>query len=159
MQNSPEAAAFIRRVKVTFAICVAEEIYQRAAKLPMSEKKARHIRLAADALDKTSPDPAIFNNYGAKPGDMSDACFLLANLGSIELLDPAKWPQRKVPQQEWKEYRRIMNGLEAYLSKAFIKKAISNADHADIGETLRFIAPQVAKLDDELVKKVLSGRL
>lgn len=159
MQTSPEAAAFIRRVKITFAICVAEEIYQRAAKLPMSEKKARHIRLAADALDKTSPDPRIFDQYGAKPGDLSDAGFLLANLEAIDLIEPAKWPQRKVLQQDWKEYRRIMNGLEAYLSKAFIKKTLSNADQADIAETLRFIAPQVTKLDDELVKKVLSGRL
>lgn len=183
MPHSAIDPGLVLRAKTAFAICVAGEIFKQAALRETAEmnalnkkidagkvtadevekhlktemdKKALRVKIAADALDKTKPDARIFERYHSKPAGQTDAEFLLANLNSVELLDPAKWPPRKVEPADWKEHRHVMRGLEAYLQKAHTAKALSRAEQADVTEALRFIAPQVSKLEDAAIRQLLS---
>jgi hypothetical protein len=143
------------RVKIALAICVAGQIFDEAAKRPASEAKALRVKIAADALDKTRPDPYIMARHHTKPPEQSDAQFLLQYLDEISLVDPADWPRRKVSPQQWGEYTRAMRGLETFLKKAYTGAKLSTAEQADVLGTLRFVAPQVQYIQDEVVKSLL----
>lgn len=144
-----DGVVIVRCVKAALAICVAGEIFAQTTSRPDSPAKALRVRIAADSLDKTRPDPYIFERYSAKSPGQTDAQFLLENLGQIEVLDPANWPMRKVAPGEWGEYTRVMRGLEIFLKKAYSGARFSKAEQGDVAGVLRFIEPHIQYVDEK----------
>jgi hypothetical protein len=151
-QNTRTVAS---RVKAALAICVAGEIFAQTSRRPDSAAKELRVRIAADALDKTKPNPYIFERYGSKAPGQTDAQFLLENLDEIVVLQ--YWPPRKVAPHEWGEYSRAMRGMEIFLKKAYSGEVFSRAERADVAGTLCFIAPQVKYLKDSVVTDLLQN--
>jgi hypothetical protein len=154
--DSRRAVTVADRVKAALAICVAGEIFVQTSKRPDSEAKLLRTRIAADALDKTRPDPCIFDRYHSKPEGQTDAQFLLANLADITALDSEDWPARKVSPHQWGEYTRAMRGLEVFMKKAYSGASFSKAERADVVGVLGFVAVQVEFVKDEAVKRLLT---
>jgi hypothetical protein len=143
---------------VSLAIVVASGLYEQAAQCTTAAPGMKLLRMAADVIDHTLPDPAVLQAYHFKSPAMSDARFLAQNLALIAPLPVSRWPTRKVRSREWGEYTRIMQGLDEAMGapavtakervrnqtalEAFVRKHAAVLDQADQDRLLAHFAPQ-----------------
>lgn len=97
---------------VPLAIVVASGIYAHASECVAKAHGMKLLRMAADVVDHTLPDPAVLQAYHYKLPETTDARFLALHLNLITPLPASAWPARKVRAREWGEFTRILHGLD-----------------------------------------------
>lgn len=103
------------RIRAALAVVVAAGLFEHARRCSAQAKAWKLVRMAADAIDHTRPDPQVIQAYHYKPAEMGDARFLAQHLALIEPLQPDQWPARKIRARDWGEFTRVMQGLDEAL--------------------------------------------
>jgi hypothetical protein len=138
------------RCKVALAIGVAAVLYAEAAKTKTSEGKYARMRMAADAIDRTYPEPDIVMAFRTKPAAEPDALFLLRHMDKLHPMPKAEWPTYKIKPREWGIYTRILRGLELFVGSSEVPVVTKGSACADLVAMLKFASPLMQDFPVEL---------
>ena len=142
------------RCKVALAIGVAAILYAEAAKTRTPEGKYARMRMAADAIDRTYPEPDIVMAFRNKPAAEPDALFLLRHMDKLHPMPKAEWPAYKIKPREWGIYTRVLRGLELFVGSIEVPEASKGTARADLGAMLRFVSPLMQDFPKELCNEL-----
>lgn len=98
------------RMHCALALVVAAGLHHHACQAGNTERGQRLLRMAADVLDQTRPDPQVLQAYPYKDPAMSDVRFLAQHLAHIALVPAQERVPRKVRPRDWGEFTRVMQG-------------------------------------------------
>lgn len=145
-----------RTLHVPLAIVVASGLYEHAHQSMTKDRGMKLLRMAADVIDHTLPDPAVLQAYHHKAPETSDPRFLAQHLALIEPLPASAWPPRKVRSREWGEFTRVLQGLDEAMGapaasakervrnqsalEAFVRKHVMVLEPLDQGRLLAHFA-------------------
>ena len=150
-----------RSLHVPLSIVVASGLYEHASRSMNNAYGMKLLRMAADVIDHTLPDPSVLQAYHFKAPETSDARFLAQHLALIEPVSASAWPPRKVRSREWGEFTRILQGLDEAMGapattpkerarnqaalEAFVRKHVAILEPVDQDRLLaHFAATQTA---------------
>jgi hypothetical protein len=99
------------RLSCALVLVVAAGLHQQACRAGDTARGQRLLRMAADVLDHTRPDPQVLQAYPYKDPETSDVRFLAQHLALVALVPEPERPPRKVRSRDWAEYTRVLQGL------------------------------------------------
>ena len=138
------------RCKVALAVGVAAMLYADALKTASGEGRYNRMRMAADAVDRTYPEPDIALAYRTKNPGEPDALFLLRHMDKLHPMPKAEWPKYKIKPREWGIFTRVMRGLETFVEADEPPVVARGPKHADIEAVLKFVAPLMQDFPPEI---------
>jgi hypothetical protein len=107
---------------VPLAIVIASGLFEHSYRAGGQAVGMKLLRMAADAIDHTLPDPSVLQAYHYKAPETPDARFLAMHIELITPLPRAAWPTRKVRSRDWGEFTRIMQGFEEAMGEPVVSE-------------------------------------